>query len=74
MQDQSSLLQRMPIRILPSSIIHRIAAGEVIDRPCSVVKELMENSIDAGANLIQIIIRDGEKNFISVQDNGLRIS
>lgn len=74
MQDKSLLLQRMPIRILPPSLVYRIAAGEVIDRPCSVVKELVENSIDASASLIQVIIRNGGKNLISVQDNGLGMS
>lgn len=70
----SSLMEKRPIRMLPASIVHRIAAGEVIDRPCSVVKELMENSIDAEANLIQVIIRNGGKNLISVQDNGFGMS
>ncbi len=64
MQEQNSSIYKAPIRILPPSIVHRIAAGEVIDRPCSVVKELMENSIYAGANLIQIVIRNGGKSFI----------
>lgn len=74
MENQNILTHKMPIRILPFSIVHRIAAGEVIDRPCSVVKELMENAIDANANFIQVTIRNGGKNLISVQDNGLGMS
>jgi DNA mismatch repair protein MutL len=60
----------MSIRILPSDVVHRIAAGEVIDRPYAVVKELMENSIDAHATFIQVAIRNGGKTYISVRDNG----
>ncbi|HHX02241.1 MAG TPA: DNA mismatch repair endonuclease MutL [Firmicutes bacterium] len=58
------------IRVLPEHISLKIAAGEVIERPVSVVKELVENSIDAMATSIEIEIRDGGKEYIRVSDNG----
>ena len=58
------------IVLLDDNTINKIAAGEVIERPASVVKELMENSIDAGANKITIEIKNGGKTFIKVVDNG----
>ena len=62
------------INLLPEHIANQIAAGEVIQRPASVVKETLENSIDSGANEIQLIIRDAGKTLIQIIDNGCGMS
>lgn len=62
------------IRLLPDSVANQIAAGEVIQRPASVIKELVENAVDAGATDIQIVIKDAGKTMIQVIDNGSGMS
>ena len=58
------------INLLPDHIANQIAAGEVIQRPASVVKELLENAVDAGATQIQLVVKDAGKTLIQVLDNG----
>jgi DNA mismatch repair protein MutL len=62
------------IQLLPDSIANQIAAGEVVQRPASAVKELMENSIDAKATVIQVIVKEAGKTLIQVIDNGMGMS
>lgn len=62
------------IKLLPDSVANQIAAGEVIQRPASVVKELIENAIDAGATQIDLIVKDAGRTFITVIDNGCGMS
>src|SRR5210317_1975017 len=62
------------IKLLPDSLANQIAAGEVIQRPASAVKELLENAIDAGADDIQLIVKDAGRTLIQLIDNGCGMS
>ena len=70
----SNLTRMPPIRILSDRVANQIAAGEVIERPVAVIKELIENSIDAGATRIEVQFRKGGKSYIRIEDNGKGMS
>ena len=62
------------INILPENVANQIAAGEVVQRPASVVKELLENSIDARSTEIKVLVKDAGKTIIQIIDNGIGMS
>src|SRR5690606_5240835 len=68
--DRFRIRSSMPVRQLPETIVNRIAAGEVVERPASAVKELVENALDAGARRIDVLTDGGGRRLIRISDDG----